>query len=139
MRKLRFPAIIVGVCLVISAILSFVILHLKGNLILSSFLKTLCFTYITNMLFFNATLSHRFVEGKKQEILSFLSTINKYYHKPNKFLALFLHNFLSQDKVSVLQIHLYHYKLFLTSNPLPNQYHRYKQKLHINLFLQEVF
>ena len=75
MRKLRFPAIIVRVCLVISAILSFVILHLKGNLILSSFLKTLCFTYVTNMLFFNATLSHRFVEGKKQEILSFLSTM----------------------------------------------------------------
>ena len=75
MKKLKFPALIVGICLVISTILSFVILQIKGNLILSSFIKTLCFTYTTNMLFFNAILSHRFVEGKKQEILSFISTV----------------------------------------------------------------
>ena len=75
MKKLKFPAIIIGVCLILSAILSFVILKLKGNLIFPSFIKTLCFTYITNMLFFNAIFSHRFVEGKKQEILSFISTV----------------------------------------------------------------
>ena len=75
MKKMKFPALIVGVCLVLSAILSFVILKAKGNLIFSSFAKTLGFTYITNMLFFNAILSHKFVEGKKQEILSFISTV----------------------------------------------------------------
>ena len=74
MKKLKFPAIIVGVCLVLSAILSFVILKAKDNLIFSSFAKTLGFTYVTNMLFFNAILSHKFVKGTKQEILSFIST-----------------------------------------------------------------
>ena len=75
MRKLKFPAIIVGVCLILSAFLSFIILQIKGNLTLPSFFKALAFTYLTNMLFFNAILCHRFVEGKKQEILSFLSTM----------------------------------------------------------------
>ena len=75
MKKLKFPAIIVGVCLVLSAILSFVILKAKDNLIFSSFAKTLGFTYVTNMLFFNAILSHKFVKGTKQEILSFISTV----------------------------------------------------------------
>lgn len=74
MKKFRFVTIAQIICIIFAAAISALILHFNNSLNLLDFIKWSVFVYILIMLAFNATMSHRFVEGKKQEILFFISS-----------------------------------------------------------------
>ena len=74
MQKFRFITIAQLLCIALATIISGAILHFNNNLELLTFLKWSVFLYLLFMLAFNAMFSHKFVEGKKQEILFFISS-----------------------------------------------------------------
>ena len=74
MQKFRFITIAQLLCIALATIISAAILHFNNNLKLLTFLKWSVFLYLLLMLSFNSMFSHKFVEGKKQEILFFISS-----------------------------------------------------------------
>ena len=74
MQKFRFITIAQLLCIALATIISAAILHFNNNLELLTFLKWSVFLYLLLMLSFNSMFSHKFVEGKKQEILFFISS-----------------------------------------------------------------
>ena len=74
MKNFRFISIVQLICITLSATISALVLNSNNNLEFLTFIKWAVFLYILIMLTFNATMSHRFVEGKKQEILQFISS-----------------------------------------------------------------
>ena len=74
MKNFRFISIVQLICITLSAAISALVLNSNNNLEFLTFIKWAVFLYILIMLTFNATMSHRFVEGKKQEILQFISS-----------------------------------------------------------------
>ena len=74
MQKFRFITIAQLLCIALATIISGAILHFNNNLEFLTFLKWSVFLYLLIMLAFNAMFSHKFVEGKKQEILFFISS-----------------------------------------------------------------
>ena len=74
MKKFRFVTIASLICIALAVIISALVLYLNNNLELLTFIKWSVFIYVLIMLAFNAAMSHKFVEGKKQEILFFVSS-----------------------------------------------------------------
>ena len=73
-RKIGFIGIIQLVCALLSSIISFSVLISQGNLNGVSFLRWFIFLYVILMILSNVLLSHRFSQGRLQEILFLLST-----------------------------------------------------------------
>lgn len=73
-HKIGFIGIIQLVCGVLSALISLFILISQESLTFVSFLRWLLFLYVILMLLSNVLLSHRFSEGRAQEILFLAST-----------------------------------------------------------------
>ena len=74
MQKFRFINIAQLICIALASIISAIVLHFNNNIEILTFLKWAVFLYFIIMLAFNTTMSHKFVEGKKQEILFFISS-----------------------------------------------------------------
>ena len=73
-QKLRFIGLIQLACGALSALVSFFILTSQENLGLVAFLRWFLFLYVILMLLSNVLLSHRFSQGRLQEILFLIST-----------------------------------------------------------------
>ena len=73
-QKIRFIGIVQLICAVLSTILSLLVLISQESLTFVAFLRWFIFLYIILMLMSNVLLSHRFSEGRVQEILFLLST-----------------------------------------------------------------
>ena len=73
-QKIGFIGIIQLVCAVLSGAISLFVLISQECLTFISFLRWFIFLYIILMLLSNVMLSHRFSQGRVQEILFLLST-----------------------------------------------------------------
>ena len=73
-RKIGFIGIIQLVCAFLSSIISLSVLISQESLTLISFLRWSIFIYVILMLLSNVLLSHRFSQGRMQEILFLVST-----------------------------------------------------------------
>ena len=73
-QKIGFVGIIQLVCAALSAVLSLLILISQESLTFLSFLRWLIFLYVILMLLSNVVLSHRFSQGRLQEVLFLIST-----------------------------------------------------------------
>ena len=73
-QKIGFIGIIQLVCAAVSALISLFILISQESLTPISFLRWFIFLYVILMLLSNVLLSHRFSEGRLQEILFLIST-----------------------------------------------------------------
>ena len=73
-RKIGFIGIIQLVCAFLSSIISLSILISQESLTFVSFLRWFIFLYVILMLLSNVLLSHKFSQGRLQEILFLAST-----------------------------------------------------------------
>ena len=73
-RKFGFIGIIQLVCLALSILMSLWILIPQGGLSFISFIRLVLFLYVVLMLLSNVVLSHKFSQGRLQEILFLIST-----------------------------------------------------------------
>ena len=73
-RKIGFVGIIQGACAVLSVLITLSILLSQNGLSLVSFLRWSVFIYVILMLISNVALSHKFAQGRLQEILFLVST-----------------------------------------------------------------
>ena len=73
-HKIGFIGIIQLVCAALSSIISFAVLLSQESLTAVSFLRWFIFLYVILMLLSNVLLSHRFSQGRLQEILFLIST-----------------------------------------------------------------
>ena len=72
--KLGFIGIIQLICAILSGVISVLILISQESLGFVSFLRWFIFLYVILMLLSNVVLSHRFAQGRAQEILFLIST-----------------------------------------------------------------
>ena len=73
-QKIGFIGIIQLVCALLSGIISLSVLLSQESLTFISFLRWFIFLYVILMLLSNVMLSHRFAQGRLQEILFLAST-----------------------------------------------------------------
>ena len=73
-QKIGFIGIIQLVCAFLSSIISLSVLIVQESLTFISFLRWFIFIYVILMLLSNVLLSHRFSQGRLQEILFLIST-----------------------------------------------------------------
>ena len=73
-HKIGFIGIIQLVCGILSGLISLFVLVSQESLTVASFLRWFIFLYVMLMLLSNVMLSHRFSQGRLQEILFLLST-----------------------------------------------------------------
>ena len=73
-QKFGFIGIIQLVCALLSSIISLSVLMSRDELTFISFLRWFIFLYVMLMLLSNVLLSHRFSQGRLQEILFLIST-----------------------------------------------------------------
>ena len=73
-QKIGFIGIIQLICAGLSGLISLFVLISQESLTFVSFIRWFIFLYVLLMLLSNVLLSHRFAEGRVQEILFLLST-----------------------------------------------------------------
>ncbi len=73
-RKIGFVGIIQLVCVFLSCVISLSILMSQGSLTFGSFLSWSLFLYVMFVLLSNVLFSHRFSQGRLQEVLFLIST-----------------------------------------------------------------
>jgi type IV secretory pathway TraG/TraD family ATPase VirD4 len=73
-RKIGFVGLIQLACIFLSTLISLTILISQGGLTFVSFLRWGIFLYVILMLLSNVILSHKFAQGRGQEILFLIST-----------------------------------------------------------------
>ena len=114
-QKIGFIGIVQLICIAVSGLISLFALISQESLTFVSFLRWFVFIYVMLMLLSNVLLSHRFSEGRRQEILFLVSTALLVSNLLGTFLKIhpevsFQHSFIQDDA-----------DLKVTISPSPNE------------------